>query len=292
MRRGSSILLCLLMLLLVSCSTQIQMTCLAPSRTGLLQGSTLTIQHEETVTARQVGRKLASELQESGFYTIGADGEYLLTLDKVNENTWTTSSDKEEMGINDSETDISASVLLSRKDSGKSIFAGSYSQNTDGDWGDIDGLCRDICKDLCPHRVTYSAKLNPPTGNPFFEQAVECCQAGQWEASAPLARKAVALQPAEQETHYLLGLIERELGHYKASSECFRQAQRADAVWYNSVMEAGEAQALKQLRLPPTDRSWKHDPRLHSFRMHTEMPFSEFLLRAILQTASPVPLPF
>lgn len=292
MRRGSSILLCLLMLLLVSCSTQIQMTCLAPSRTGLVQGSTLTIQHEETVTARQVGRKLASELQESGFYTIGADGEYLLTLDTVNENTWTTSSDKEEMGINDSETDISASILLSRKDSGKTIFAGSYSQNTDGDWGDIEGLCRAICKDLCPHRVTYSAKLNPPTGNPFFEQAVECCQAGQWEAAAPLARKAVELQPAELETHYLLGLIERELGHYKASSECFRQAQRADAVRYNSVMEAGEAQALKQLRLSPTDRSWKHAPRLHSFRMKTEMPFSEFLLRAILQTASPVPLPF
>lgn len=157
---------------------------------------------------------------------------------------------------------------------------------------DFDDLCQDICKDLCPHRVTYQEKVNPPAGNPFFEQAVECCRAGHWDTAAPLARKAVVLQPAELETHYLLGLIQRELGYYKASSECFRQAQRADAALYNSALEAGEAQALKQLRLSPADRSWKHDPHLHSFKRNKEIPLSEFILMGILEAASPVPLTF
>lgn len=293
MRCSTSLFLCLLIqLLLISCSTQIQMTCLVPSRTGLTKGSTLSIRHDENATARQLSQTLSDALTGTGFYTIRPDGEYQLILNNVSELTWSGNPSEDALGQEVKETDLSAGVQLRRKGATQCFYAAGYRQSTDGDFADFDGLCRDICKDLCPHRVTYQEKLTPPAANPFFEQAVERCQAGQWEAAAPLARKAVELQPAEQETHYLLGLIERELGHYQASSECFRKAQRADAVQDNSIPQAGEARALKQLKLSPTDRSWKHSTRLHSYRMHKNTPLSEDLLMAILEITSPVPLPF
>lgn len=295
MARSVSLFLCVLLLqmLLVSCSTRIQMTCLLPSRTGLTKGSTLSIQHDDnSATARQLSRTLTAALNETGFYTIKPDGEYLLTLNNVREHTRTRNPGEYAVGADERETDLSVGIQLCRKGAAQCFYAAGYRQSSEGDVADFDSLCHDICKDLCPHRVTYQEKINPPAGNPFFEQAVECCRAGHWDTAAPLARKAVLLQPAELETHYQLGLIQRELGYYKASTECFRQAQRADAVQYNSALQTSETQALKQLRLSPTDRSWKHDPLLHSYRKHKEIPLSEFILMGILEAASPVPLPF
>lgn len=280
------------LLMLVSCSTQIQLTCLSPSESGLVKGSSLTIRHHPSSTARKVSEYLTRELQQNGFYTLAPEGEYLLMLDHASEHTGTAPHiNEDEAGTFNRETDICARIRLSRKSTGTTIYTKHYCQRADGEWADMDGLCRLIVKDLLPHRITYYETLKPPANNPFFTQSVKCCHDGQWESAAQLARKAIALQPDELETHHLLGLIERELGHYQASSDCFQRAQRPNAARDNSILQKAETVALHELRLQPGDRSWKHHTQLHSYRKKKETTMAEFLGGAILESLSPAPLP-
>lgn len=268
------------------------MTYLAPSETGLVKGSTLTIRHQDSPAAREVSERLTRELKKNGFYAVMPNGEHLLMLDKVIEHTWVAPHiNEDEAGSLDRETDICARVHLSRKSTGITIYTKQYCRRSVGEQEDMDGLCKLIVKDLSPHRVTYYETLSPPKNNPYFTQSVECCHAGRWDSAAQLARKAVALQPDERETHYLLGLIERELGHYKASSNCFLLAQRPNAVKANSMLQKAEAEALNELRLQPGDRSWKHNPQLNAYRMPKESSMTEFLFYAIVESIAPIPVP-
>ena len=248
---------CLSALMLVSCSTHIQLSCTTPSCVGLVKGSKLEIQAGNSDVGRRIQQTLIEELQRGDFYTICDSGDYVLTLTDSKEHTWgslssTPFGDDELEGTTEIETRIS----LSSRENNIYGYSQAYSVSSDGMEADVEMLCHNIAQDLQPHRLLYREKLTVPAHNPSFVQAVDCAQGGVWQLAHQHATQATLQSPLEPEVHYLLGLIERQLGHFEASDACFRQAHQlkadaryTEAIELNKLMRKGLQNARFQLNL-------------------------------------------
>lgn len=275
-------------LVLCSCSTSLQLSCLAPSKVGLERGTTLVLNSSH---ATSLTKELTEELEKCDFYALSSSGEYTLELNDVQVNsTIPPHIAPDEAGIEDSETTFSAQIILRRNKDNWNLFCKQYSKETQGAFADTSALCRMITQDLCPHRLIYEESLNPPSQNVQFEQALAHCNNQQWENAAAVLENATA----EPETLYFLGLIERQLGHFDKSTELFNMAfrQKNDqrytlAAAVNEALKGAESQALKELKREAKDR----DLALPVFRKPNDISLPDFFFAAILETVIPVPLP-
>ena len=278
-------------LLLTSCATQIQMTCIVPSKVALKKGSALEIQAKDSVIGKEVRDTLIQELLNGGFYSIRSGATNLLRLENTAEYTWTDSpvSDSHET-MPDDETELRTRVILTSRKRPAYRYEHMYSVTTDGFRGDVRGLCHDIAADLQPHRLIYKESVHAPAGNPYFEQAVECCRGDMWQHAAHLADQAVNLTPDEPETHYLQGLILRQLRNYEASDAAFRKAQLlkqdaryTEAIATNACMKTGEENARFLLNNPAPF----YEKTLPIFYMNSDKEWSEIFYKMNLRHITP-----
>ena len=248
---------CLCTLAFAACSTQIQLSCTAPSCVGLEKGSKLEIQASNSDVGRKIQQTLIEELQHGGFYTLCDSGDYVLKLTDSEEHTWgsvfSNPFDDDEL---EETTEVETRISLSSRKSNVFGYSRTYSVSTEGMVADVESLCHNISQDLQPHRLSYKEELNAPVHNPSFKQAVNYAQGGVWQIARQHAILATRITPLEPETHYLLGLIERQLGDFEASDACFLQANKlkADvrytaALKLNKLMQRGLQNARFQLKL-------------------------------------------
>ena len=238
---------------LSSCGVQIQMSCVAPSRVGLKKGDSLEILAKSHL-GNKVRKQLTQELQQGGFYILKENADYRLRLDRVREYTWSNRASAKDEDDTFEETELSTWVYLTKSSGGAYGYAYKYTITTDGTYGDIKGLCQDIARDLQPHRLIFTEKVYPPDNNPHFKEATAYCQAGIWQHAAKAAAQAVQLTPHDAETHYLRGLIERQLENYDVADTCFRKAYQlipdtryTEATETNKLMKMGAGYAAQQL---------------------------------------------
>lgn len=278
-------------LLLTSCATQIQMTCIVPSKVALRKGSSLEIQANDSGIGREVRDTLIQELLNGGFYSIRPGATNLLRLQNTAEYTWTyTPADGSQEIIPDDETELRTRLILTSREHPAYRYEHVYSITTDGFRGDVRGLCHDIAADLQPHRLIYKESVHAPAGNPYFEQAVECCRGDLWQRAAHLAEQAVNLTPTEPETHYLHGLILRQLRKFDSSDAAFRKAQQlkpdaryTEAIATNACMKTGEENARFLLNNPTPF----YEKTLPVFFKNSDTEWSEIFYKMNLRHITP-----
>ena len=155
MNRAFHIILLLSSLVLCSCSTCLQLSCLAPSKVGLERGTTLVLNPSH---ATSLTKELAEELENCDFYTLSSSGDYTLELNNVQENTTIPPhTAPDEAGIEDQETSITTQIILRRNKDNTNLFCKQYSKETKEAFADTSALCRMITQDLCPHPLTQGA---------------------------------------------------------------------------------------------------------------------------------------
>ena len=273
-----------LVIFLSSCSVQIQMTCIAPSRVGLYKGDTLEIQARSHL-GNKVREQLTRELQQGGIYTFKENADYQLRLENVREHTWSNKAIAEDDDELFEETELSAWLYLTKKSGGPYGYAYKYTITTDGADSDIEGLCQDIARDLQPHRILYTEELDTPEGNPAFKQAADYCQAGMWQHAARIAEKAVQLTPHEPEAHYLQGLIQRQLENYAASDTCFGKAYQlkpdaryAKAIKINKLMQMGARHVRHQMQFNGSDDAAFNKGTLPAYYKKKDTPWTQLFV--------------
>ncbi len=242
--------------MLSSCTTQIQMTCTVPSRVGLQKGASLEIQAEDSTTSKAIQATLSQELQQGLFYSLSANADYQLRISETREYTWSKGGSSEDEFLQDNETELTTRITLSSKSDSVYGYSQKYNVTAEEYSDTVEAICHDIARDLQPHRIIYTEKLNAPAGNPAFEQAADYCRAGMWQHAARAAEQAVKLTPHEPEAYYLQGLIHRQLENYDTANTCFHQArqQKADtryteAACTTRMMQNGARYARQQLRM-------------------------------------------
>lgn len=242
--------------LLSSCAVQIQMSCAVPSRVGLQKGASLEIRAEDSTTSKEIQDSLIQELQQGLFYTFSPDADYLLRISETREYTWSKGGSSEDEFLQDNETELTTRITLSSKSDSVYGYSQKYNVTAEEYSDTVEAICHDIARDLQPHRIIYTEKLDAPDGNPAFEQAADYCKAGMWQHAARAAEQAVILTPDEPEAHYLQGLIQRQLENYDAANTCFHKASQlkpdtryTEAANTCRMMQNGAGYVRQQLRL-------------------------------------------
>ncbi len=289
------LLLCLISLALASCGTQIQLTCVAPSRVGLQKGSSLELLSADTGISGEVRNTLKQELQQGGFYKFTPSADYQLSITDTAESTWVTP------GVNiigdfdtDEETELTTQISLRKRNDAVYGYSRDYKVTTDGLHGDIEELCHEIASDLQPHRIIYTEKVYAPSGNPHVEQAIRYSLGGAWQLAAKSVKLAVQATPGEPEAHYLQGLIERQLEHFDTAETCFRNASRlkpdaryTEAIKTNKLMQMGAGYARMQLNLSATGHSDFNSKTLPAYYRKKNAPWVQIFFHLNLQAVQP-----
>ena len=258
MKKLCSLLLCICSLLLCACGVQIQLQTLEPAQTNLRRGSLLRVyalQYNDA--SRRLSRKLNEYFRDSGFFKLGGTGATLyIEHDHEYSDSYInhTCSSSEECNCSSTiETTVSATVYLAYR--GQVLYLRSLSDTSYSGRADYDKLAREIVNDLVPHTVTYSLRIKPQRGNDMLEQAAEACRRGDWHSGQSLAESSLQSHPADPEAYYLLGIIARHNGQYRASDTYFARAAAINpstrytgAIEDNAQMRAKENLARAQLR--------------------------------------------
>ena len=227
MKKLRPLLLCICSLLLCACGVQIQLQTLEPAQTNLRRGSLLRVyalQYNDA--SRRLSKKLNEYFRDSGFFKLGGTGATLY-IEQAYESTdiytnHTCSSSEECTCSSTIETTVSATVYLAYK--GRILYHRSLSDTSYSGFANYDYLAREIVNDLVPHTVTYSVRIKPQRGNDILEQAAESCRRGDWSGGKSLAKASLQSHPNDPEAYYLLGIIARHHGQYRASNDYFSRA--------------------------------------------------------------------
>lgn len=115
-------------------------------------------------------------------------------------------------------------------------------------------IARAVVRDLRPHTVSYTERVQGNDENPYIEQGARECAAGNWATGRAYAQKAIETNPADAEAYFLMGLIERNEQNFSKSSEYFAKANAVkpsgkytSAIQKNNAISTNEARARKQL---------------------------------------------
>lgn len=288
-------LFCLLSLILTSCGTQIQLTCVAPSCVGLKKGTSLEILAADTGISGEIRNTLTQELQQGGFYRFIPSADYQLSITETDETTRITPG----VGIIvdfyvDEETELATRITLRKRNDAAYGYSRDYKVTTDGFHGDITELCHEIASDLQPHRIIYTEKVYAPSGNSHVAQAVRYCQGGAWQLAAKSAQKAAQESPDEPEVHYLQGLIERQLEHFDTAEACFLNASKlnpdaryTEAIKANKLMQMGAGHTRIQMNLATGDNSVFNSKTLPAYYRKKNTPWGQTFFHLNLKDIQP-----
>ena len=246
-----------LAMLLCSCSTQIQLEHLEPGAADLVRGSKLSIDSENV----ELTDTLIQQLENERFFHLTPDAKANLYLSNVKTHSYsglmyhTCTSDAICTCVADDYVEAEAQVRVAHP--GILPYVKDFSVTKDTDDSARQALAAEITKALVPHTETRTFRINPASENENLPAAAKACASGNWELGRTLATFAVKRYPTDPEGHFLMGLIERNAGNWKAAAEHMREAIRLrDDTAYKETLAETERlatdtqRALRQLNGP------------------------------------------
>ena len=200
----TSILSFLLLFLLSSCGTQIQMTEAVPAKVNLGRNTTICIDSYDNLGSR-IAREISRKLSEDGYYKLPtqrvSDWEALMVI---------SSTRLEPLDSNYFQLKTSVGIYAS----GRTLYFRGFSRgkllkNEEIDRV-VDEISTAVVHDISPREEGLSVRVRGSKENSGVELGANTCKAGNWEQGEAYAKQALQRKPDDLEALFLMGVIERQ----------------------------------------------------------------------------------
>lgn len=244
----TSILSFLLLFLLSSCGTQIQITEAIPAKVNLGRDTTIYIDSYDNMGSR-IAREISRKLAEDGYYKLPRQGvsarEVLMVI---------SSTRLEPLDSNYFRLKTSVGIYAS----GRTLYFRGFSRgkllNNEKIDRVVDEISTAVVHDISPHEEDLSVRVRGSKENPSVELGATACKAGNWEQGEAYAKQALQRKPDDPEALFLMGVIERKKMNYAQSTVYFTKADTIKpsgkykkAISKNNVMEQNDKYTMQQL---------------------------------------------
>lgn len=241
---------------LPSCGVGIPMEYNVPGQISLKRGSNVGFH-------RPSGMNMATrEITWALSDTMGRDGYYKpvsVYHNSCNADVWVTATETPKYYQGELSY-VQVNAVVNVDNGNRRVYSKSFSKSAYAYNGEVDyespaySIARAVVRDLRPHTVSYTERVQGNDENPYIEQGARECAAGNWATGRAYAQKAIETNPADAEAYFLMGLIERNEQNFSKSSEYFAKANAVkpsgkytSAIQKNNAISTNEARARKQL---------------------------------------------